>query len=153
MKETIMTGKIMFSMIGGILGFMFGKLDGLITALIVFVSIDYITGFMCAWVEKQLSSETGAKGIAKKIFIFCLVAIANIIDTQVLQDGSGLRTAVIFYYLANEGLSIVENAGRLGLPIPQKLKSALEQLKEDEEDDDLENDDEGEEQEDEGGNE
>lgn len=133
MKETVMTGKILFSMFGGMLGFMFGKLDGLITALIVFVTIDYVTGFICAWAEKKLSSETGAKGIAKKVFIFCLVAVANIIDTQILKDGSGLRTAIIFYYLANEGLSIVENAVRLGLPVPDKLRSALEQLKDEEE--------------------
>ncbi len=107
---------------------MFGKLDGLITALIVFVTIDYVTGFICAWAEKKLSSEVGAKGIAKKVFIFFLVAVANVIDTQILKEGSTLRTAVIFYYLANAGLSIVENAARLGLPVPPKLKDALEQL-------------------------
>lgn len=112
---------------------MFGKLDGLITALIVFVTIDYITGFICAWAEKKLSSEVGAKGIAKKVFIFFLVAVANVIDTQIFKEGATLRTAVIFYYLANEGLSIVENAARLGLPVPDKLKTALEQLTDDEE--------------------
>lgn len=127
--------KLGFSLIGGIIGFMFGEIDGLILALIVFVVIDYVTGFICAWVEKKLSSEVGAKGIAKKVFIFMLVAIANIIDTQVLQSGATLRTAVIFFYLANEGVSICENAGRLGLPIPKKLKSVLEQLNEEEEND------------------
>lgn len=133
MKESLLTAKIIFSLFGGIIGFMFGKLDGLITALIVFVTIDYVTGFICAWVEKKLSSEVGAKGIAKKVFIFMLVAVANIIDTQIFKEGATLRTAVIFYYLANEGLSIVENAARLGLPVPDKLKAALEQLTDDEE--------------------
>ena len=128
MKESILATKLACSLIGGIIGFMFGKLDGLITALIVFVTIDYVTGFICAWAEKKLSSEVGAKGIAKKVFIFFLVAVANVIDTQILKEGSTLRTAVIFYYLANEGLSIVENAARLGLPVPPKLKDALEQL-------------------------
>lgn len=133
MKESLLTAKVMFSLFGGIIGFMFGKLDGLITALIVFVTIDYITGFICAWAEKKLSSEVGAKGIAKKVFIFFLVAVANVIDTQIFKEGATLRTAVIFYYLANEGLSIVENAARLGLPVPDKLKIALEQLTDDEE--------------------
>ena len=128
MKESILAAKLACSLIGGIIGFMFGKLDGLITALIVFVTIDYVTGFICAWAEKKLSSEVGAKGIAKKVFIFFLVAVANVIDTQILKEGSTLRTAVIFYYLANEGLSTVENAARLGLPVPPKLKDALEQL-------------------------
>lgn len=133
MKESILAAKLACSLIGGIIGFMFGKLDGLITALIVFVTIDYVTGFICAWAEKKLSSEVGAKGIAKKVFIFFLVAVANVIDTQILKEGSTLRTAVIFYYLANEGLSIVENAARLGLPVPPKLKDALEQLSDNDE--------------------
>lgn len=130
MKESILMAKIGFSLIGGVLGFMFGKMDGLILALVFFVSVDYITGIICAWAEKRLSSETGAKGIAKKVFIFCLVAVANIIDTQILRQGAALRTAVIFYYLANEGLSITENAAILGVPIPKRLRAALEQLNE-----------------------
>lgn len=130
MKETVLTMKLGFSLIGGIIGFMFGEIDGLLLALVTFVVIDYATGFMCAWTEKKLSSEVGAKGIAKKVFIFMLVAIANIIDTQILKNGAAIRTAVIFFYLANEGVSICENAGRLGLPIPQKLKAVLEQLNE-----------------------
>lgn len=135
MKESIMAVKIFSASIGGILGFMYGKLDGLILALVMFVTLDYISGLMCAWAEKKLSSETGAKGIVKKVFIFMLVAVAHIIDSQILKgaDGSAIRTAVIFYYLANEGLSICENAGRLGLPIPKKLKAVLEQLNDEEE--------------------
>ena len=134
--------KVIFAAIGGILGFMFGQLDGFIIALIVFVVIDYITGVMCAVAEKRLSSEVGAKGIMKKVTIFALVAIAHIIDTVILQGagGSAFRTMVIFFYLANEGLSITENAARLGLPIPEKLIAVLEQLNE-EEDHDAERED------------
>lgn len=133
MKETILAMKLGFSLIGGIIGFMFGEIDGLLLALVAFVVIDYVTGFICAWTEKKLSSEVGAKGIAKKVFIFMLVAVANIIDTQILRNGAAIRTAVIFFYIANEGVSICENAGRLGLPIPEKLKMVLEQLNEEEE--------------------
>jgi len=133
MKGTKMF-KTICALIGGILGFMFGELDGFITALIVFVIIDYVTGVMCAVAEKRLSSEVGAKGIMKKVVIFALVAIAHIIDTVVLKGagGSTFRTMVIFFYLANEGLSITENAAKLGLPVPRKLKATLEQLNEEE---------------------
>ena len=133
MKGTNMF-KTICAVIGGILGFMFGGLDGFITALIVFVIIDYVTGVMCAVAEKRLSSEVGAKGIMKKVVIFALVAIAHIIDTVVLKGagGSTFRTMVIFFYLANEGLSITENAAKLGLPVPRKLKATLEQLNEEE---------------------
>lgn len=133
MKGTKMF-KTICALIGGILGFMFGELDGFIRALIVFVIIDYVTGVMCAVAEKRLSSEVGAKGIMKKVVIFALVAIAHIIDTVVLKGagGSTFRTMVIFFYLANEGLSITENAAKLGLPVPRKLKATLEQLNEEE---------------------
>jgi len=120
-----------FAAIGGWLGWALGGLDGFLYALIAFVVIDYITGVMCAVVDKNLSSEVGFKGIFKKILIFCMVAVAHIIDTQILGvagDGSAIRTAVIFFYLANEGLSIFENTTRLGLPVPQKLKDVLAQL-------------------------
>ena len=142
MKGTEMF-KTICALIGGILGFMFGELDGFITALIVFVIIDYVTGVMCAVAEKRLSSEVGAKGIMKKVVIFALVAIAHIIDTVILKGagGSTFRTMVIFFYLANEGLSITENAARLGLPVPQKLKAVLEQLNEEESNEETDTDD------------
>lgn len=142
MKGTNMF-KTICAVIGGILGFMFGGLDGFITALIVFVIIDYVTGVMCAVAEKRLSSEVGAKGIMKKVMIFALVAIAHIIDTVILKGagGSTFRTMVIFFYLANEGLSITENAARLGLPVPQKLKAVLEQLNEEESNEETDTDD------------
>ena len=117
-----------FTALGGWLGWFLGGCDGLIYALIAFVVVDYITGVMCAVVNKQLSSEVGFRGIFKKVLIFMLVSVGNIIDQQLIGGGSVLRTAVIFFYLSNEGISIIENAGNLGLPIPQKLKDVLAQL-------------------------
>ena len=116
------------SAIGGWLGWFLGGADGFLYALIAFVVIDYITGVMCAIVDHKLSSEVGFKGIFKKVLIFTMVGIGNIIDVQVLGQAGVLRTAVIFFYLSNEGVSLMENAGHLGLPIPAKLKEVLEQL-------------------------
>ena len=117
-----------FSAIGGFMGYLLGGMDGFLYALIAFVVIDYITGVMCAIVDKKLSSEVGFKGICKKVLVFILVGVGNIIDVQVLGQAGVLRTAVIFFYLSNEGVSLLENAGHLGLPIPAKLKAVLEQL-------------------------
>jgi toxin secretion/phage lysis holin len=100
----------------------------LLYALIAFVVVDYITGVMCAIADKKLSSQVGFKGICRKVLIFVLVGVANILDVQVLAAGSVLRTAVIFFYLSNEGISLLENAAHVGLPIPEKLKAVLEQL-------------------------
>ena len=119
-----------FTALGGWLGWFLGGCDGLIYAVIAFVVIDYITGLMCAVVNKQLSSEVGFRGIFRKVLIFMLVSVGNIIDQQLIGGGSVLRTAVIFFYLSNEGISIIENAGNLGLPVPHKLKDILAQLKE-----------------------
>ena len=118
-----------FTALGGWLGWFLGGCDGLVYALIAFVVIDYITGVMCAVVHKQLSSEVGFRGIFKKVLIFMLVGVGNIVDKQLIGSGSVIRTAVVFFYLSNEGISIIENAGILGLPIPQKLKDVLAQLK------------------------
>lgn len=123
--------QFLFSVIGGFVGWFLGGVDGLLYALVAFVAIDYITGVMCAITDKRLSSEIGFRGIFKKVLIFVLVGIGNIVDTQLVGNGSVLRTAVIFFYLSNEGISILENSAHLGLPIPQKLKDILEQLKED----------------------
>ena len=114
--------------IGGWLGYFLGGMDGLMIALIVFMALDYITGLMCAVIDKKLSSAVGFKGICRKVLIFVLVGIGNLVDVYVLGQGGVLRTAVIFFYLSNEGISFLENAGHLGLPIPQKLKDVLEQL-------------------------
>ena len=114
--------------IGGWLGYFLGGMDGLMIALIVFMALDYITGLMCAVIDKKLSSAVGFKGICRKVLIFVLVGIGNLVDVYVLGEGGALRTAVIFFYLSNEGISFLENAGHLGLPIPEKLKDVLEQL-------------------------
>lgn len=134
LKEIVGYCQLGFAAIGGALGWFVGGLDGFLYALIAFVVIDYLTGLLAAGVQKKLSSEVGFKGIAKKIAIFLLVGIANIIDVDVIQNGTALRTAVIFFYLSNEGLSILENAGNIGLPIPEKLKTMLAQLKDKEDD-------------------
>ena len=114
--------------VGGWLGYFLGGVDGLMIALIVFVALDYLTGVMCAIADKKLSSEVGFKGIFKKVLIFMLVGVANIVDVHVVGTGSALRSAVICFYLSNEGVSMLENAAHLGLPVPDKLKDILAQL-------------------------
>ena len=128
MKEFWNAVQFVFAAVGGWLGYFLGGCDELLYALIAFVVIDYITGIMCAISDKKLSSEVGFKGICRKVLIFMLVGIANVLDVQVIGNGSILRTAVIFFYLSNEGISLLENAAHLGLPIPEKLKKVLEQL-------------------------
>lgn len=128
MKEFWNTIQLIFSAVGGWLGYFLGGCDGLLYALIAFVVIDYITGVMCAIINRELSSAVGFNGIFRKALIFLLVGIANIIDVQVIGTGAVLRTAVIFFYISNEGVSLLENAGHLGLPIPEKIKTVLEQL-------------------------
>jgi toxin secretion/phage lysis holin len=128
MKELWNIIQLDFAAIGGWLGWFLGGCGGLLYALIVFVALDYITGVMRAVADKSLSSEIGAKGVFKKVLIFLLVGIGHILDTQVIGSGSMLQTAVIFFYISNEGVSLVENAAHLGLPIPEELKGVLEQL-------------------------
>lgn len=128
MKEFWNTIQFAFAAIGGWLGYFLGGCDGLLYALVAFVVTDYITGVMCAIADKTLSSEVGFKGICRKVLIFILVGIANILDVQVIGTGSVLRTAIIFFYISNEGVSLLENAGHLGLPYPEKLKAVLQQL-------------------------
>ena len=128
MKEFWNTIQLIFTAIGGWLGWFLGGCDGLLYALIAFVAIDYITGVMCAVIDHRLSSEVGFKGIFKKVLIFLLVGVANILDVQVIGTGCVLRTAVIFFYISNEGVSLLENAAYLGLPVPEKIKTVLEQL-------------------------
>lgn len=130
MKEFWNTIQVIFAAIGGWLGYFLGGCDGLLYALIAFVVVDYVTGIMCAISDRTLSSSVGFKGICRKVLMFTLVGIGNIIDVQVLGTPGILRTAVIFFYLSNEGVSIVENSAHLGLPVPEKLKEVLEQLHE-----------------------
>lgn len=129
MKNIIEIMQLIFTSIGAFIGWFLGGVDGFMYALVTFVIIDYITGLMVAVLEHKLSSEVGFKGIFKKVLIFILVAIAHIIDTYLIQNGSAIRTAVIFFYISNEGISIIENAAKIGLPIPQKLRDVLAQLR------------------------
>ena len=128
MKEFWNTIQLIFAAVGGWLGYFLGGFDGLLYALLAFVVLDYITGVMCAIADKTLSSNVGFKGICRKVLIFLLVGVANVLDVHVIGTGSVLRTAVIFFYISNEGVSLTENAAHLGLPVPEKLKAVLEQL-------------------------
>ena len=120
--------QIAFTALGGWLGYFLGGLDGLLIALVVFSVLDYITGVMCAIEDKCLSSAVGFRGVMRKVIIFMLVGVGHILDVHIVGSGSALRTAVIFFYLSNEGVSLLENAAHLGLPVPEKLKSILQQL-------------------------
>lgn len=115
--------------LGAVGGFLFGQLNGLFYAVIAMMAIDYITGVVVAVLDKKLSSEVGFRGLVKKVFILVLIAVAHIIDAQVIGTGAALMTAVMLFFIANEGISILENAAALGLPIPQKLRNVLEQLR------------------------
>lgn len=128
MKEFWNSIQLVFTGIGGWLGYFVGGWDGLLYALIAFVVVDYLTGVMCAINDKTLSSEVGFRGICRKVLIFLLVGIAHILDVQVIGSAGVLRTAVIFFYISNEGVSLIENAAHLGLPVPEKIKVVLEQL-------------------------
>ncbi len=128
MKEFWNAVQFMFAAVGGWLGYFLGGCDGLLYALLAFVVIDYLTGVMCAINDKTLSSEVGFRGICRKVLIFLMVGIANILDVHVIRTGSVLRTAAIFFYISNEGISLLENAAHLGLPVPKKIKAVLEQL-------------------------
>ncbi|MBQ8976110.1 MAG: phage holin family protein [Succinivibrionaceae bacterium] len=128
MRELWNILQAVFTGIGGWLGYFLGGCDGLLYALIAFTVIDYISGVMCGIVDNNLSSEIGFKGICRKVIVFMLVGVATILDTRIFQTGSVLRTAVIFFYLSNEGISLLENASHLGLPIPTVVKKTLNQL-------------------------
>ena len=112
-----------------VLSFAFGQWDGLMIALIALIILDYISGVIAAAVKKQLSSAVGAKGIAKKIFMLLIVAVANIVDINVIGSGSILKNVTMIFYICNECISLIENAGRIGVPVPKKLMDVLEQLK------------------------
>lgn len=127
--KTIWIGiQLAFSALGGWLGWFLGGVDGFLYALLAFVVVDYITGVMCAIVNKKLSSEIGFKGIFKKVLIFALVGIGHLMDSYLLGTGEAIRTAIIFFYLSNEGVSLLENTTKLGLPVPSRLKDILAQL-------------------------
>lgn len=135
MKEFWNVIQMVFAAVGGWLGYFLGGCDGLLYALLAFVVLDYITGVMCAIADKKLSSAVGFKGLMRKTLVFVMVGIGHILDVQIFGETGVLRTAIIFFYLSNEGLSLVENAAYLGLPIPKKLHDVLEQLHRDSEND------------------
>ncbi len=125
--------KSILAAVCAVFGFIFGDLNGLMIALVALIILDYISGVIAAVVEKKLSSEVGAKGIAKKIFMLLIIAVANIVDINVIGDGHVLKSVTVVFYIANECISLIENAGRLGVPVPKKLLDVLEQLKSKEE--------------------
>lgn len=125
--ETFM--KLFAAEVCGIAGFLWGQLDGLLLALIAFMILDYLTGVIVGIARKNLNSETGFTGLLKKFLMLVLVAVGHILDTQILGGGASVcRSAVIGFYLANEGISILENTAKLGVKWPDKLKDVLEQL-------------------------
>lgn len=128
MKDVWHVIQVIFAGLGGFMGWFLGGADGFLYTLIAFVVVDYLSGVMRAVATKKLSSDVGFKGVFKKVLIFVMVGIGHLLDTQIIGAGSVLRTAVIFFYLSNEGISLLENAGSLGLPIPQKLRDVLAQL-------------------------
>lgn len=129
MNEILSTIKFCAACVGGAIGSFLGPINGLVYTLLAFVVLDYITGVMNAIVAKTLNSAVGFKGLFRKVTIFAMVGVANLLDINLLGGAAMLRTAVIFFYLANEGISLIENASKLGLPVPDKLKDILEQLK------------------------
>lgn len=128
MDTVLDKAKIIFSLSGGVFGWFFGAFDSLIYALIAFTVIDYITGVLVAIHNKRVSSEIGFRGISKKVMIFTLVALGHIIDQYIISSGSSIRTMIVMFYLSNEGISIIENAGNMGLPLPRKLKEIIQQI-------------------------
>lgn len=128
MKDVWNAAQVVFAAVGGGIGWFFGELDGFFYALLAFVLIDYLTGVMCAIADRNLSSDVGFRGICRKVLIFIMVGAGHILDAQVIGSGDALRTAVIFFYISNEGVSLLENAARIGLPVPEKLKAVLAQL-------------------------
>lgn len=125
------------AMICGVISYAFGGIDGMLKALIFCMIIDYITGIMAGFKKKELSSKAGFSGIAKKFVILLVVAVSNIIDTEIFSNAMFLRSAVCGFYIANETLSILENTSRLGVKYPNKLLKALKQINtEDEEEED-----------------
>ena len=128
MKDVWNVAQVVFAAVGGGIGWFFGELDGFFYALLAFVVIDYLTGVMCAIADRSLSSEVGFRGIFRKVLIFVMVGAGHILDAQVIGSGDALRTAVIFFYISNEGVSLLENAAHIGLPVPEKLKDVLVQL-------------------------
>jgi toxin secretion/phage lysis holin len=120
------------SVLFSVAAFLFGSWSGLLIALVVFIIADYISGIAAAISQKKISSQVGAKGIAKKIIMLLIVALGHILDLYVVKTGDMVRDLATLFYIANEGISILENCGILGLPVPKKIADILAQLKEEE---------------------
>ena len=129
-REVFTAFRIAAGELGAFIGLFLGDVDGLIIALVIFAIVDYITGVLAAALEHKLNSEVGFRGITKKVLLFIIVGVANVLDVYVIGSRAVTRTAVCLFYIANEGLSILENSARIGLPIPNKIRLLLEQLKE-----------------------
>lgn len=128
--------KTLSDAVGAVLGFLYGEITGLFVAIIALMALDYVTGILCGIAAKALSSEVGFRGLVKKLMVLVIIAVGHLIDTYIIGTGSALMTAVILFFAANEGISILENAAKLGLPIPQKLRDILEQLRKEDKHDD-----------------
>ena len=128
--ENLMNLRWWSACIGVLVGEFLGDFDHLLYALVVFIAVDYITGILCAVLDKNLSSEIGFQGIVRKVAIFLIVGVANVLDVHIIGSGCVLRSAVIFFYLSNEGISIVGHAARMGLPVPKKLQDAMKEIRE-----------------------
>ena len=128
--------KTLSGAVGAVIGFLYGEITGLFIAIIALMVLDYVTGILCGIAAKALSSETGFRGLVKKLMVLVIIAVGHLIDTYIIGTGSALMTAVILFFAANEGISILENAAKLGLPIPKKLRDILEQLRKDDDHDD-----------------
>ena len=124
-EKAVMWIKGAIAALGGAAAYLWGPWDALINALIALVALDYVTGVICAAANKRLSSEIVFKGLIKKAVIFALVAVAGVADKVIPATNQAIRAAVILFYIANEAISILENAAELGLPVPEKLKAVL----------------------------
>lgn len=131
--------KAISAAVGGVVGFLFGQLNGLFWAVIALMAIDYVTGVIVAVLDKKLSSEVGFRGLVKKLFILVLIAVGHILDAYIIGQGAAVMTAVMLFFAANEGISILENAAALGQPVPKKLREVLDQLKRESEGEDEDN--------------
>lgn len=127
MSNFLVTLKYSVALVGGLLTALLGGWDVALQVLVLFVVLDYITGLVAAYEEQNLNSRVGFRGIAKKILLFVPVAVAYWLDMLLGQEI--LRNLAIFFYIANEGLSMMENLGRAGVPFPEQVQTALEQLK------------------------
>lgn len=121
--------KTVFIAVGTVATYLWGGWDAVLMGLVVLASLDYVSGVIAAWHRRELDSRVGARGIARKVGMFVVVAVANIIDQAGVVGEPILRTAATWWYIGNEALSIVENLGEVGVPIPGRLRLALAVLR------------------------